>query len=235
MTVILQDKSFYKEMAKSCFADDLSLDRFTRYQGWAGDDKAKAFYYYALNIAFAEALYMPFNTLEIVFRNKVHESLSKAYGEQWYLDEGIVRTDKQWLSIMDFATNNNEVYLSNIPIGKVVAGLSFGFWCSFLGSEYEMDIWRGPLKDIFPRDLSLTRNKVNKKIQPIRRLRNRVAHHEPILYWSLKKYYEDCLMLTEWLAPQGRIWIESHSVFNNLYAHYEADLRDIHAFEKGGK
>ncbi|MGN6551286.1 MAG: hypothetical protein ACTHJ3_15525 [Pararhizobium sp.] len=47
----------------------------------------------------------------------------------------------------------------------------------------------------------LRRKDVAAPLAPIRMLRNRVAHHEPILHWDLRKHYEFILQLTTWLSP----------------------------------
>ncbi len=102
--------------------------------------------------------------------------------------------------------------------GRVVAALTFGYWTAMLGKEYE-DLWQKTLKDIARREdgKGLTRKAFSKPLAPIRTLRNRIAHHEPILYWSLTKHYDAILQLTTWLSPVAREWCQDHSRFQSLY------------------
>jgi hypothetical protein len=51
----------------------------------------------------------------------------------------------------------------------------------------------------------------------IRQLRKRVAHHEPILYWTLRKHHDRMLTLTEWLAPAAAAWCRQLDRFDEVY------------------
>lgn len=50
----------------------------------------------------------------------------------------------------------------------------------------------------------------------IRHLRNRIAHHEPILHWPLVDHHADMLQLMEWLAPPVARWCSQHDRFPEL-------------------
>ena len=54
-------------------------------------------------------------------------------------------------------------------------------------------------------------------ISRIRKLRNRIAHHEPIIHWNLPKYHEEILKVTRWLSPVAEKWTRHHSRFNDVY------------------
>lgn len=56
----------------------------------------------------------------------------------------------------------------------------------------------------------------------IRVLRNRIAHHEPIVHWELFDAHERMLLLTRWLSPAAADWCERHSRFRTEFAHLEA-------------
>lgn len=50
-----------------------------------------------------------------------------------------------------------------------------------------------------------------------RKLRNRLAHHEPILYSNLPKHHANIMRLTQWLAPIAADWCEAHSAFAAVF------------------
>ena len=52
---------------------------------------------------------------------------------------------------------------------------------------------------------------------PSQSLRNRVAHHEPIIMWNLSKHYDKFIELTGWLSPPAAEWCEANSRFRDLY------------------
>lgn len=62
--------------------------------------------------------------------------------------------------------------------GKVVAELSFGFWWSLLADEYNRTLWEPCLRHAF--DGRVRRRRLHRELDELRRLRNRIAHHEPI-------------------------------------------------------
>jgi hypothetical protein len=68
---------------------------------------------------------------------------------------------------------------ANPPVGKVIAELNFGFWAALIGNRYE-HIWRNSLHKAFPH-AHVQRSIIHWRVESIRHLRNRIAHHEPIL------------------------------------------------------
>ncbi|MDQ0304497.1 transposase InsO family protein [Ancylobacter polymorphus] len=96
--------------------------------------------------------------------------------------------------------------------GRVVAALTFGYWTAMVGREYE-DLWQRTLKDIARQEggKGLTRKHFSKPLAPVRTLRNRIAHHEPILYLDLPKHYYSLLQLTHWLSPVAAQWCRNVS------------------------
>jgi hypothetical protein len=46
---------------------------------------------------------------------------------------------------------------------------------------------------------------------------NRVAHHEPILNWTLRKHHDRMLTLMGWLAPAAAAWRTKLTRLNEVY------------------
>jgi hypothetical protein len=65
--------------------------------------------------------------------------------------------------------------------GRIVAALSFGFWTAMFGPDYE-GLWRATLHRIAakPDGTGLRRKDFSGPLTPIRTIRNRIPHHEPI-------------------------------------------------------
>ena len=104
----------------------------------------------------------------------------------------------------------------------LVAGLSFGFWVSLLGpggrldpagrrANYEMTLWRPGLRRSFPHRTPLTRVQAYQPLNSLRKLRNRIAHHEPIFARPLLEDHQRILEVSGWISPGVRTWIERHS------------------------
>ena len=81
--------------------------------------------------------------------------------------------------------------------GKIVAELTLYFWKRLFSHEYEQTLWRTTLKRTFP-DKSLARSAVADKLEDIYQTRNRLAHHEPVLY----KRFESTMTAIEFVVQR---------------------------------
>jgi hypothetical protein len=195
----------------------LSLERFARYLAWADQDRARAIELYTLNTRISESLYIPLQALEIALRNRIHAVMTQARHERWFSDERFLldanQTEQLANAIRDIEHDGREP-----TPGRIVAELTFGFWTAMFGTVYE-DLWRRTLHLIANRadGKRLGRKDFTKRLTPIRMLRNRVAHHEPIISWSLRKHHDRMLELTEWLAPAAAAWCRRLDRFDEVY------------------
>lgn len=65
--------------------------------------------------------------------------------------------------------------------GKVIAELTFYTWKRLCGPDYEHTLWRPTLKKVFP-NKQVKRSDVADNLEIVYQSRNRLAHHEPVLY-----------------------------------------------------
>lgn len=198
------------------FEATLSLERFARYLEWRSGDHARALELYALNTQLSEALYTPLQILEITLRNRIHAVLTEARHERWFEDDGYLLLEHQCCQITEAAEQVGE--RRDPTPGRIVAALTFSFWTAMLGSRYE-ELWQKTLHDIARREdgKGLARKDFSRPLSPIRALRNRVAHHEPIVQWDLPKHYRNILQLIRWLSPAAAEWCKRYSRFPEVY------------------
>ena len=198
------------------FEATLSVERFARYLEWRSEDHARALELYALNTQLSEALYTPLQILEITLRNRIHTVLTEARHEQWFEDDGYLLLEHQRCQIAEVVEQVGE--RRDPTPGHVVAALTFSFWTAMLGNSYE-ELWQKTLHDIARREdgKGLARKDFSRPLSPIRALRNRVAHHEPIVQWDLPKHYKNILQLIRWLSPAAAEWCERYSRFPEVY------------------
>jgi hypothetical protein len=106
-----------------------------------------------------------------------------------------------------------------------VAALTFSFWTAMFGKDYET-LWQQTLHRIGrrPDGKGLRRKDFSGPLAQIRALRNRIAHHEPILMWNLPKRYDSILQLTGWLSPPAAAWCRAHSRFEHVYPAERVEL-----------
>jgi hypothetical protein len=106
-----------------------------------------------------------------------------------------------------------------LDAGRVVAELSFGFWTGLTGPKYDV-LWRDHLVKIFP-SRPVQRTEVQTRLNSIRKLRNRIAHHEPILFSGrLQKYVNQIFDTISWMSPIMVRWVRSNSSFDERFAAY---------------
>ncbi len=183
----------------------LSLERFARYVAWAEGDRQRAAQLYTLNTRVSEALYVPLQALEVALRNRVHTVMSGTHGAGWFHPEAGLVTDRQAEQVRSAITELTEAG-KPIEDGRVVAALTFSFWTSMFGRDQDA-LWKRTLHRIATRDgRFLARKDFTTRLTQVRLLRNRIAHHEPILYWDLPKHHAAMLDMTRWLSPAMDDW-----------------------------
>lgn len=85
--------------------------------------------------------------------------------------------------------------------GNLVAELNFGFWVNIFNLYYDT-LWRHCLRQAFtPQTGSLERKQLSKNLHPILKLRNRIAHYEPILDYDLPKMQQDIIDIVRLIEP----------------------------------
>jgi hypothetical protein len=103
----------------------------------------------------------------------------------------------------------------------IVAELSFGFWTNLFGHRFDRALWLPGLRRVFPRfrratGTALTRSLIAQRFHHLRKLRNRIAHHEPIFRRALEADYASLLEVADWMHPTLRAWIENVSACAEL-------------------
>jgi hypothetical protein len=83
------------------------------------------------------------------------------------------------------------------------------------------------LVKIFPRR-PVQRNEVQIRLNSIRKLRNRIAHHEPILFGGqLQRYVNQIFDTLSWISPVTARWVRSNNSFEERFARYRTIFPDI--------
>jgi hypothetical protein len=80
-----------------------------------------------------------------------------------------------------------------------------------------MRLWRPILHHAFPQ-AKLPRKDVHHPLDQLRLLRNRIAHHEPILTRPLAEDYQSVLQILSWICPETATWVAHHSTVPTVLA-----------------
>ncbi len=142
-------------------------------------------------------------TIEIALRNTVYQNLDQHFAvENWLFHPPapFEWRDSEKLRITKALEYAREAKLSKIKHkyretvnhdkisvsdGDMIAQLTFGFWKKMYSYKYEDPLWNTTLKRTFP--IKNKRPNIAKNLEIIYQTRNRLAHHEPVLF---KKFYK---------------------------------------------
>lgn len=200
-----------------------------------GPDRARELYLWDrdLSVAFLGDL----SILEVALRNAMSEQLEAKWGVDWYENTAMPLDDR---SMNTLSTAWGRVKEPKTP-GKLVAQCMFGFWRGLLDKgdhagkpprrvrcDYEV-LWRGVLDKAFPggRAQALAdHQRWNREyalavVSRVNELRNRVAHHEPLVNGmplpgqqtrlSAQEAHEDTLRLAAMLDRDLRAFLVARS------------------------
>ena len=96
--------------------------------------------------------------------------------------------------------------------GKVIAELSFFFWQNLFTRRFESRLWVPHLRTVMPcldvtQEVSILRRLVFDELESVRKLRNRIAHHEPIFNRDLEVDLRRIRWLIELRSPETAVWM----------------------------
>lgn len=188
--------------------DILSIERFSTYKQWADGNVLLAERLYSFNVQLSSDFYSSLHMLEIALRNKADEALIVSYGVNWLESVGVLVDPYQQRCVQD-ACSALQREKKMATHSQIIAELNFGFWSSLFGRSSN-HLWGQTMRPIFNKT-GLQRSAIAEKLRNLRRLRNRVAHYEPILAQPLISLREDLLELTLWLSGDAHSWILRHS------------------------
>lgn len=208
-------------LVQRCYAMDwndlekhFSAARLGRYRAACNGDESKAASAYVHNLLLAEAMMPMLNVIEIALKNGVHYRLTALYQ----------RTDwwEAWTNDPSFAWQAREVGNAKAKLlrraeavtpDKIIAELAFGFWSSLFNVQFQSILWKD-LRLVFPRcpKPQRQRHTVSSALNQIRELRNRVFHHEQLLWLSpaLIDLHAKGIEVIGWLDPKLPPWLAGH-------------------------
>lgn len=189
----------------------LSTERMATYAAECAEDMEQALRLYAWNTAVSAALWGSFNILEVTLRNAVDRQLAELAGRtDWWRGENLLRDQES--RIAQDAVRAAKRTHSDLEIqpGHTVAELTLGFWVGLLANRYHQRLWVPALHRAFPY-WHETRRELHRRLESLRKLRNRVAHHEPIFARKLVVDHDQLLEVLEGIAPEAAAWVRQNS------------------------
>jgi hypothetical protein len=208
-----QGRFQYTDDQISAIEKALSPERLAGYIKIAQGDKRQAIRLYERNTSLSEALYGVIQGLEIALRNALDRALTKDFGRpDWYDHIGL---EQKELESIQKAKANITTWGKTITPSRIIAELTLGFWVQLTARKYEKPLWVKYLHRVFP--LKLNRKVLFQRLDSIKNLRNRIAHHEPILARDLQRDYAGIIEAIKWISPTISEWVEKTNCFEERF------------------
>jgi hypothetical protein len=194
----------------------LSVDRLAAYRGAvrAGDLQA-ALRLYEWNSAIAAAFFQDLGHMEVLLRNALNDQLTSWHTRagragHWYDDPAGVLDGRRHEDLAAAREQLRREGKTATP-GRIVAELNFGFWRFLLAHRYQTVLWAPALRLAFPHLQPRRRDLVYDPVQRLNKLRNRIAHHEPIHPLDLPALHEDLRRIVGYIDPAAEAWLSTLS------------------------
>lgn len=187
---------------------------------------------YEYNTRLGEAFYGLLKDLEICLRNAINrtmtadeESPGVPRGPFWFDTNYVMKKRTESLLFPGEAEDILKARNRLREQGKteladsIVALLSLGFWVMMTDSKYERRLWYpSELEKAFPNYQARTgrqpeRQPIYNRLNNLRQLRNKVAHHEPVFAYNANQVLEAIFETMDWMCihtanwARARVWL----------------------------
>jgi hypothetical protein len=166
----------------------------------------------------SQSFYPILAVLEVGLRNSIDYQLTRKFNDdKWFDNHEFVKIASRFhIDRISQARTNIMSEKKAITPGRIISELSFGFWTSLFDLKFEMTLWKN-LRLAFsncPKDVR-KRKTMSSKFNGIRKLRNRIFHHEAIT-WNLnvlQTYKTEIIEGINWLDKDLINWtLELNSI-----------------------
>lgn len=196
----------------------LSAPRIGTYEvaaGTNGNEDPSALNLYLWNAQISGAFLAPLHICEVVVRNAVANALEPKYGAKWAwspaFEQSLPFLPGKYSPRQDLVNARRKAH----TVGKVIPELKFAFWQRMFTSRHDVRLWETYLLQVMPgldasKPVKQLRRLIYDDLEEIRALRNRIAHHEPILTRNLA---DDFTRITRLIAYRSQVtadWMTSH-------------------------
>lgn len=191
----------------------ISVPRFATYLRASGNDTEGALKLYQWNLEVSAAFIVPLQVCEVAARNGIVEVLEIVHGPNWPWSVGFTRTLPSPSRSYNSKADLQSVSQRMPTTGKVVAELKFAFWENMFTARHDQNLWTPHFRAAFPHadktiPTHVTRGKARLALKRVRKLRNRIAHHEPIFTRNIADDYAEIHDIISWRSPVAAAWMD---------------------------
>lgn len=200
---------------------NLSSNRLSTYRNAIsasiGEDSIEfAIELYEWNARLASSFMLPLHIYEITLRNAVSEAIEMRYGADWPIHTAFINslTGKQKSELIAASSAYSGV-------GKVLPELKLVWFENMLKNTHNVRIWIPYIRTVFPHSIGVDEDTIRDELKSdcflIRKLRNRIAHHEPIFNQAgLNSLLPVILKAIEWRCTASKTWLTNLETVTEL-------------------
>lgn len=193
----------------------LSLPRWREYLVAADHDASAARELYQWNSAVAASFFELISYVEVALRNAIDRVMRPLevvdtarvshHGGWWFANSAfLAQPELQYFDTAVRHLGGGNVVASE---DRVIASMTFGLWADLFGPNYETLFRRHLVYAFQNRPARFTREVVHRNVVALRVLRNRIAHHQPILDLPLEERYEQARDVLRWIDQDLERWV----------------------------
>lgn len=170
---------------------------------------------YAWNAQVSAAMLAPLHLCEVVVRNAVSDALTTVYGANWPWSMTFITSlpnpSMGFNPVKDLMTARQK----KATTGRVIPELKFVFWQTMFTRRFDVRIWDPNLRAVMPhldpnKTVLQLRGLIYSELEQLRKLRNRIAHHEPIFTRNLSDDLQKIHDLIAFRCPITSAWMAHH-------------------------
>jgi hypothetical protein len=212
------------------FENAISADRFQRFVVEAKGDRHLAIAFYRLNLGISAEFLPGLHLWEVCLRNRLDAILVARYGPQW--PSAVIDRRREFKAghiasvrkAVQIACNGRFDFAA--PRGRVITELGAGFWVAMLSRAYASRLGLRPsAADVLPNLPNMPIEETHRIADRIRMLRNRIAHHEPVIWVDLQVAYEDLGTMLGGMSQSALACFDVERRLSEIIRHLR-DLRD---------
>lgn len=167
---------------------------------------------YAWNAQVSAAMMAPLHLCEVALRNAVADALEAIYGPRWPWEATFTVSLPNPTRGYNARQDLLKVRIGKATTGKVIPELKFVFWQTMFTSRFDGRIWTPHLRAVMPhldpvKTVAQLRSLIYIELDQLRKLRNRIAHHEPIFTRNLADDFQKIQELIAFRCPITSAWM----------------------------
>lgn len=207
MVLLNQYSSGLSDTEVAEIIDTIGRERLTYYLEKTASDR-EALSLYQVNGELSKHIHEVIGGFEIALRNLVAKSLATyLHREDWYCCRKFMMNlaEERRANVREV---RKRLKIDNRPErpGRIIAGLTFHFWVSMHEKKYRDIIWTPHLHRIWPSGENI--KIVHKDLIKVRDLRNRIAHHEPIIAEKWHQRSDIIWKRFRQITPESAAWYQ---------------------------